>query len=596
MKKIIAFLCLLPMALLAVSCNGRDNPPAGADTSSAVNAEDNTTAAEETEARIVLNDKPGFKVIVPENGTPSELEAANIIRNKIDELIGGYCTLNDDYIAGWQEHDSEKKEILVGLTAYGESSDAFRKLDGVGSYSVTMKGNKLCVAAKTPKAVVKAARELAKVLSADNGLVYVPRDINITGRLDSVWDSYPMPSDGVLKEIEGDDFRELICRGIKAEDFDSYCAALTEKGYKEYFTNFVLGTENMYAQFVDDAEKISLTVLRTVHDDSIRIIRENIADSALPPVEPVTSEKICDPLFFMIGVCSAADSAGNGMSFLFRLSDGSFIVWDGGFDDKAADSVTYKRQNAARLLDLMKKNAPDPSHIRISAWFLTHPHVDHGGAMQYFFKNYVVSNGITVDRVVTWLPSAELCSEYTDGLTYGKVSGYINSLNSVKNTGAVLHRAHPGQVYRLADATVEVLYTDDLRLPRYGKDSNPLSVICRITLAGNTFMITGDTTSESGGAGVTAMYGPALKTDFLQLPHHTINVMIAGFYKCVSPSVILCPVANKTFKDSYLSNIKAVLGAERVASSAVKADFNTICFKLPYSGEAPTITPNTVIK
>ena len=116
-------------------------------------------------------------------------------------------------------------------------------------------------------------------------------------------------------------------------------------------------------------------------------------------------EKVCDVTLTQVGLLYDVGSF-NGMCYVMRLEDGSFIVTDGGH---------ALQKNADRLYRILRKQAPDPDNIVIAAWIFSHSHGDHSGMFPYFTASYAdrvsgADNGKSVqiltgvkagDRVVT---------------------------------------------------------------------------------------------------------------------------------------------------------------------------------------------------
>ena len=68
------------------------------------------------------------------------------------------------------------------------------------------------------------------------------------------------------------------------------------------------------------------------------------------------------------------------MSYVLQLSDGKFIVVDGGYDTK---------EDAASIYKILTENKP-ANHEQpiIAGWFITHLHIDHIGALRNFTNRY----------------------------------------------------------------------------------------------------------------------------------------------------------------------------------------------------------------
>ena len=311
---------------------------------------------------------------------------------------------------------------------------------------------------------------------------------------------------------------------------------------------------------------------------------------------PTSVNKVCEPVAIQMGldVDDAYDTVETtkvdiraGMSYVFRLSDGSFVIYDGGADNADAYSNakygkggTALRKNMYRLLDILNTYAVDKNDIRIAAWLITHPHSDHYKLFEQVVKemytptnsHYDEYSNITIERVITNYPSLEQLDNCTnaansDGscnvLTEAGLTNRRSALATCETNGVYLYKAHVGQTYYLADAKIDILYTEDIALTASGNAScshesgdqsqtNRLSIISQLTLPVDgydvKFMITGDAEGDAIKT-VNNIYGTALKSDFVQAPHHgnidTQTSALQTFYETnVKSGYLLVPTSD----------------------------------------------------
>ena len=265
-------------------------------------------------------------------------------------------------------------------------------------------------------------------------------------------------------------------------------------------------------------------------------------------------------------IITDANNTHGGMSYAFRTYDGRFVVYDGG-----GDGETMNANYAARIYNTLTKYNKRSDGIVIAAWVLTHPHTDHMGGFMAFTKYYLGNSeyDVTLERVICNLPNLETQTftetGRTQSLASGRIDDYNQRLTELKEQGVQVYKAHPGQKYYFDNVTVEILFTFDLlspRLPDYcftgtdayakmktkrlisnqqaitgeaGRDTdftNTFSIISQVTLkvdADTSFkaMMTGDA-SCFGIEAVNRLYGPHMKSDFLQVPHHGLPQLNQG--------------------------------------------------------------------
>jgi beta-lactamase superfamily II metal-dependent hydrolase len=275
-----------------------------------------------------------------------------------------------------------------------------------------------------------------------------------------------------------------------------------------------------------------------------------------------------------------------------RLADGSFIVYDGGMNDTLTQSKEYARQNARRILETLKtygtKNS-DGKYV-IAAWVITHGHIDHIGALEAFI-NADYETEVTLERIITNLPSDEQISRNSEDKELGsKMSVYRSLYRTVKNEGTIIHKAHPGQIYAIRNASIEVLYTYDLMCEKEIELFNNTSVVTRLTLGGQTVMITGDMQGDAAAA-MIKLYDDTMKSDFISVPHH--GWFVDGteqFYRLVDPDYVLWPIGDDR-RDEVTNKNKWPVNQYffKEDLKIFYAGDRTILIPLPYSGSGETV-------
>jgi len=100
--------------------------------------------------------------------------------------------------------------------------------------------------------------------------------------------------------------------------------------------------------------------------------------------------------------------------------------------------------------------------------------------------------------------------------------------------------ARPGQTMQLANADVEMMFSDEF-LDESVKSANSLCIHFRITIAGQTFMFAGDSDTDATNQ-VVKLYGKDLAADFVQVIHHGATGGTVAYYQCVDPTIVLWPL------------------------------------------------------
>ena len=213
----------------------------------------------------------------------------------------------------------------------------------------------------------------------------------------------------------------------------------------------------------------------------------------------------------------------NGMCLVFRLSDGRFIVFDGGMNQSAdPDSL-----EVARLHNELLKHSPN-GKVVIAAWVFTHMHGDH--TLVAWKYESLFGKKAEIQRYIYNMPSLEyalsfpntdLSESWYSGQVYPYVTAMFNRHDSVI--------ARTGMVFNIGNATLEVLHTADDYYPTPLEIFNNSSLIIKLTIEGKSFLITGDL-QEDGQKKCVAQNGDILNVNYTQAAHHGYN-MLMMFYQ-----------------------------------------------------------------
>lgn len=289
--------------------------------------------------------------------------------------------------------------------------------------------------------------------------------------------------------------------GVNSESFEKYCVLFSDSGYslKEQSDNGVY----KYAAFFKDNEGIFVNFFNRTNE--LYFVSESdckyfsFADNPLNNcVEPQITQLYQEDY---------------GMTYVVRLSDGRFIVIDGGSGfETEVDS----------LMSFLKENSPYKTPV-IAAWILTHEHFDHYLGYIYFDKKYhgqykvesFILNFMEIDD--ERFPDPESTDMRRDINTSRMVNVPL-IFEKIKESGAEAYMAHTGQIYNIGDCKIELLSSLDETVDFMAANINCTSLVFKMELGGQTILWTGDSTFSE--ARLPQRYGEYLKTDILQVPHH----------------------------------------------------------------------------
>ena len=230
-----------------------------------------------------------------------------------------------------------------------------------------------------------------------------------------------------------------------------------------------------------------------------------------------------------------------GMSYVIRLSDGRFIVIDGG-----RDFVPDRN----RLYGCLKDQSVHEKPI-IAAWILTHPHPDHFHLFVGFMEDH--ADDVVIEKFIFNFPECTDLAHYPSLADKDPRFDYDNSapifipkmLEQMKKTGAPVYTAHTGQIYPIGDAVCEVLASMDDTI-HSSNNINASSLVIRMELAGQVILWAAD--APFSVSKLPEKYAGYLKADILQVPHHGFQSGTAESeirsYKLIGPKVCLLPVSD----------------------------------------------------
>lgn len=347
-------------------------------------------------------------------------------------------------------------------------------------------------------------------------------------------------------------------------DFEALSSELQGLGYSVVQRHTV--GDNHFATLRSSDGDLILSYFHFQH--TLYVITDEMTENRkAPPLTPSAYETLTTPKLAFLGLdYSNPEKDGNGMSFVLTLSDGSYLVYDGGYAEDAKILLNYLESNNVRS-----------EKPRIAAWILTHSHGDHYGAVQEIAAHH--AERVSVEEFVL--------SPRLTHYEYEQYEGYLGEVFPVealpKFEGARLVKPHTGQKLYYRDAGVEILSTQEEMLPNQFRWMNEISLITRVFLGAQKILFPAD--GEIGtDVSLPVMYGDALESDFIQQPHHGFSGGSYTLYDLVRPKV--CMFTCNQFKfdkyspPSYGGGKNAYL--IEISDETYHSGMGTHVFELPY--------------
>lgn len=546
---------------------------------------------------IVVNGKTDFSIVIADNADSAISEAAKSVQAALAKLadpVKDYVT-DFDYRYGTAVPNENACVILIGQTCFPKSLNALNEA-GYGDYILKVDGNSVIVTGWETASVQKGVSELVRMIKshtdADGNVVFPDtycelKEVNPAVNVLKLNDINGVR--GGLTDC-GNGCSRVIVNQVSEQSYINYTEALEQASYALYTSNEIDGF--CYRTYTAGDYVLHLSYYSA--DRELRVLVESLKNTDLPGLESeniytATVPSLAIPVSIELSdICDTKNGTGyNGMCYIYRLSDGSFIVYDGGWDVP---------EQGTRIYDLLRAYAPDPDHIVIAAWLITHAHADHMGGFINFANRFADGEKVTVERIICNRISGDFQSQTRLTSNVSKLTAAINVCH------AKVTQAHPGQVFYLRNAKLEILYTLDLYDAEKLDEVNTSSVVSKLTIEGQSFLMLGDM-SYSARVKMMSVYPDALKSDVVQLAHHgVVGGGSTDFYERVGAKYAFWPASTLMYEggatatgihkggvkdaqqNSYFRNF--VQGETLFVSGA-----NNYVLVLPYLGSGATVIP-----
>lgn len=337
----------------------------------------------------------------------------------------------------------------------------------------------------------------------------------------------------------GDGSYMYVAEGATLQQFSDFLVSLTNKG-AAYYTSNKIGA-NFFVTLATKKQIITAMYLKS--ENEVRVV---VDDRARFDLAGLSDENEYQSLGRGSLTMVAIEETGwpGGLGMVYELTDGSFIIIDGGYSNRNVSTGAMTVSSANWLTKTLKKLAKDPDNIRIAAWVITHPHRDHYGAFIEMAKSSECLADIHIEKMIYNNPAAEYIK--TDGVDVQ--AEWIDEA-IVKWDPDQIIKAHPGQVIFVRDAVITVYGAPDITVPcaETITDANHLDVVTMIDFRGKRGLYMGDASSLQNPI-IGRIFKKDLKADILQLAHHGYGDTKAGeVYKYVDPSIIFWPVGTRDY-------------------------------------------------
>ena len=530
----------------------------------------NDTEEQITDLTLITDNEVNFEIIYPKDASATVMNSIKSISKAVSTLTG-----TEPVVKEGNGEIEGSGNIFIG---YNDHPDVKQALTNVGYYQylVTVINNNIVIASLDDSNMYTAAEYLSIQMIQDfkDGNLTISSDLYLTGstRSNKLLANIPYFDGGTFGSTHDcdDDFYMIIIYDAQKEEYEAYTKKIEERDFSLHASNNMNG--NLFSTYLKN--NIMLHTYYVDHSNEVRVI---VAENAnLPLSGPDSYTKVTSNTLVQL-------NAGGGMGYLYQLEDGSFLIIDGG---------QYQRSCADDIYKIMKNLAPDPNNIVISAWILTHGHMDHTGAFMCFAEFYGNNKEITIKSLIYNMNLTKEHTAHFNSSTWSNVEKYHREYYP----SVPFYKALTGQKYYIANAEVEFLYCMQDYMPNIIEDidgdlstldgdSNIQSLVFTVTVAGQKFTFLADTTTVNCNE-ICARYGNYLTSDFVQMAHHGIyhptnprsQNATKEIYSLISPDYALWP--SHTAAGKMSNEVNAYL------KSIIKQWFTSggpsTVFELPY--------------
>ena len=197
----------------------------------------------------------------------------------------------------------------------------------------------------------------------------------------------------------------------------------------------------------------------------------------------------------------------NGMCYIYKLSDGSAVIIDGGHMSNADNLYA-----ALQKLDIKKDQY---GRFNITAWIFTHGHGDHYSAFFNFAAKYHADTHISY--IMHSFPTDENILSPADC----DVSAFVKHIRN-HYPDAIHVTPHAGLKYHFGNLTLDMLYTPDLMYPTI-QYSNDTSLIFIADCNGARVLYMGDAGDAAAQTAWEEYESNAFDADIVQITHHGLT-------------------------------------------------------------------------
>ena len=223
----------------------------------------------------------------------------------------------------------------------------------------------------------------------------------------------------------------------------------------------------------------------------------------------------------------------NIMSFILRTREGKLVIIDGGH-----------RQETEYFLSVLRALAPDPDHIRVEAWLITHLHGDHFRVLRELLTDERTADFLEIGNV--YLNVLE--DEFYTTLSREKIAEGLavrrDLLTLPQKLGAKVHTVCDDDTFTVDELTFRALHVPKMADAEL-MNTNDSSVVWQMKVdGGKTVLFLGDAEFVCNNDLLTRCRDE-LPADIVQVGHHGCGNVSGECYRAIGAKTYLWQAGHK---------------------------------------------------
>ena len=384
----------------------------------------------------------------------------------------------------------------------------------------------------------------------------------------------------------GENSHTIHVSGTTKEDYQNYLQKLEENGFQKFADNGEEGMEGYVYNTSYTKDELTLSVYYIRRFDTTYITVGN---------KGTFSERLIYKDSYADGALAGAKTSvhlfelsDNGNCFIIQLKNGHFIVEDGG-----------NEQDAPYLIDYLESLTPGEEKPVVEAWFMTHAHGDHCGALKKIISDPTLTPRIYVEGFYFVDPSRQLQEMVFEDVTLSSAIWFVmNASKSFKQedgSSCQFYRPTLGERYYFGDISIDIVLTMDQIMDDayYEADFNDTSTWLMHNIEGQKFLHAGDAAETTTQMAMDFYEEDYFDLDVFAVLHHGINVYDYFTDYCTLKTILyttrnLGSLYTATFAERPEENAYLKKSAKEVLSHGN----GTVVLTFPYEiGTSQTMEP-----